>query len=111
MTREEWEACEDPYPMLRFLFDKGSDRKFRLFACACCRANETLRAQPGAEVAVAAVEQWADGLSTWERVVALCNSDPLGAGGAGGLEWVSHVLARDDGYTTALLVLLDLRNV
>src|SRR5579871_2951415 len=36
MTEKEWLAFTDPTPMLAFLYGRVSDRKLRLFACACC---------------------------------------------------------------------------
>ena len=37
MTEQEWLACEKPDPILHAVCDEASDRKLRLFACACCR--------------------------------------------------------------------------
>jgi hypothetical protein len=37
MTEAEWLACDDPQKMLAFLRGRASERKFRLFTCACCR--------------------------------------------------------------------------
>jgi hypothetical protein len=37
MDEAAWQACADPGPMLAFLRGRASDRKLRLFACACCR--------------------------------------------------------------------------
>ncbi len=37
MNEQQWEECRNPDQMLEFLGDKTSERKLRLFACACCR--------------------------------------------------------------------------
>jgi hypothetical protein len=37
MTEEEWFATTDPQSMVLFLRDRVSDRKLRLFGCACYR--------------------------------------------------------------------------
>jgi hypothetical protein len=37
MTEAEWQACDEPTPMIHWLRDRASDRKFRWFAIACCR--------------------------------------------------------------------------
>ena len=35
MTEAEWLTCEEPNPMIQFLRDRTSDRKYRLFSCGC----------------------------------------------------------------------------
>jgi hypothetical protein len=65
MTEAEWLACTDPVKMLEFLHGKGSDRKLRLFACACCRRLRPLfQSEPQDWHAVLVSERHADGLAT-----------------------------------------------
>jgi hypothetical protein len=60
VTKAEWLACEDPLQMLRSLRGRGSDRKLRLFACACCRLVQGMLTEHHLR-AVAVAEQFADG--------------------------------------------------
>ena len=39
MNRTEWDACKDPLLLLRAMQSQGSDRKFRLLACAVADAG------------------------------------------------------------------------
>ena len=76
MTEAEWLACDDPARMLEWLHSLGaadlagrprtnapSDRKLRLFACACCRHSDVLLPEPTDErdvLVVETAEAWAD---------------------------------------------------
>ncbi|HEY7427668.1 MAG TPA: hypothetical protein VH682_25780 [Gemmataceae bacterium] len=60
MTEAEWLECTGPQKMLEFLEDKASDRKRRLFACACCQRIENILTDRGREAVVAA-QRFADG--------------------------------------------------
>jgi hypothetical protein len=79
MTREEWWACTDPKVMLRFLIGtdaprvdsvvafpdcRGSDRKLRLFACACFDRLRPALQNKLARLAVEVAEEFADGKVT-----------------------------------------------
>lgn len=71
MTSAEWLACTDPAAMLDFLGNLPSDRKLRLFACACCRRVDHLlcsRTLAGVEVA----EAFADGAADVAALAAAC---------------------------------------
>ncbi len=79
MTEAEWLASEDPAAMLAFLLDTHprsgapwagmpTARKFRLFACACCRAVWDLLADERSRRAVEVAERYADGVPTLETM-------------------------------------------
>jgi hypothetical protein len=61
MTEQEWLASTDPTPMLEFLRGKASDRKLRLFACACCRRIWHLLPDQRCRRAVQIAEEFAEG--------------------------------------------------
>jgi hypothetical protein len=64
MTEAEWWACDDSEKMLNSLTTKASDRKLRLFACACCRHAWHLLSNAASREAVEVAERFADGLAT-----------------------------------------------
>jgi hypothetical protein len=69
MTEAEWLACTNPRPMLDCLQGKGSDRKLRLFACACCQRTWHLLKEPCLQLAIRVAEQFADSHATVEELV------------------------------------------
>jgi hypothetical protein len=61
VTEADWLRCTDPGPMLEFLRGRASERKLRLFACACCRSVWHLLTDERSRRAVETVECKADG--------------------------------------------------
>jgi hypothetical protein len=57
MTEQQWIECTDPPRMFLFLRGKASDRKLRLFGCACCRRIWELLPDQANRDLVAAVEE------------------------------------------------------
>jgi hypothetical protein len=74
MSETEWLACNDPRTMLQFLRVGASERKLRLFLCACSRRLWELLTVPALRVGVEVAERYADGQAeesereaAWER--------------------------------------------
>jgi hypothetical protein len=95
MTEQEWLTCASPETMLEFLAPPGviiyhpsypprfshqsmpgfpsgypSERKFRLFAVACCRRIWHLITDKRCQEAVGVAERYADGLATVSQLAA-----------------------------------------
>lgn len=67
MTEEEWLTYRrEPKVMLSWLRTKATNRKKRLFGCACCRRIWDLIRNENSRSAVLLAEQFADGLVTEE---------------------------------------------
>jgi hypothetical protein len=82
LTEKEWLKCQNPDKMLAFLCAEGaSERKLRLFGCACCREVWHQMTSQRSRNAVEAAEQYADGdcdRATLQRkqraAINVCNS-------------------------------------
>jgi hypothetical protein len=61
MTEMEWQGCDNIDTMLPLLGDSLTPRKWRLFACACCRRLWPSLLDPRSRNAVEVSESFADG--------------------------------------------------
>jgi hypothetical protein len=69
MTEAKWLASTVPTPMLAYLRGKASDRKLRLFACACSRRGRTWRLLSDEHRSYTDVaERFADGKASLEEL-------------------------------------------
>jgi hypothetical protein len=70
MTEAEWLACANPRPILEFLRNTTAARRFRLFACGCCREIWRFLPDERSRQAVEAAELFADGRATQAELTA-----------------------------------------
>lgn len=71
MTELEWERSIELPPMLEFLRDRISARKFQLFAVACCRQHWDLFCPQPSRQMVNCAEHFADGIGTEDELKSL----------------------------------------
>jgi hypothetical protein len=60
LSEKGWLTAVDPKPMLKYLRDRVSERKLRLFAIACCRRIDRLITDPRSRAALGFAEQHVD---------------------------------------------------
>jgi hypothetical protein len=70
MTENQWLACIAPQQMLLFATagGRGSERKLRLFGCACCRRIWCLLLDERSRTALEIAEHYADGRANNEQL-------------------------------------------
>jgi hypothetical protein len=68
MNEQEWLECTDFKAMLEFLEGKVSERKLRLFACACCRRIWHLFVHKDSFNSIEVGERFAEGEATDEEL-------------------------------------------
>ena len=81
MTTEEWDACRNAQRLLEALRGKASDRKLRLFACACCRGDRPFLRSACARRATEFAERFADGFANRQGLVRSWEDHHLSARG------------------------------
>lgn len=89
LTRNDWLQCSDPGPMLDFLRGKASERKFRLFACACYRHHWELMTERRDRHVIKLAELYADGaIGGWKLAQAFMKAHwGLNGEGIRALQW------------------------
>lgn len=69
VSEDQWTACPSPLWMLERLRGQVSNRKLRLYACACCRLlRRASLEEPRCREAVEVAEQYADGQANAEEL-------------------------------------------
>jgi hypothetical protein len=77
MTEAEWLACDDPEAMLNWVGPSASERKLRLFMCACCHRVWPLIMEPHCCGAVEVAELYAEGEADANDLAIACEEANL----------------------------------
>ncbi|MFN4259423.1 MAG: hypothetical protein ACK4RK_08990 [Gemmataceae bacterium] len=105
MTALEWQSCDDPNPLLDYLEGRVSERKLRLFACACCARIAALITAPCCRQALEQAERHADGGITAAQLAAVHtaaqNGKPLFAVGNWAAAWSAAPVAAQAAFQAA----------
>jgi hypothetical protein len=103
MTAEQWDSTPDPRILLEVLHGRATERKLRLFACACCRQPSLFDwMTPSDAAALEVAERFADGEASLDQLRAAAKAaDSLGpirccdeAAAAAVRQWVAWVRMR-----------------
>src|SRR4051794_36981014 len=92
--------------MVRLLEGRGSDRKFRLFACACCRRIWSRLNDSRSREVVDSAERYADGRASIAELSACfsrAREASLGLDGRTNDIWQHALAASDAAYATGFL--------
>jgi hypothetical protein len=118
VTEAEWLAATDPWPMLEFLSGRASDRKLRLFACACCRRIWHLFLHSDSFKSIEIAEQFAEGEAT-DGELRMAGELAMWAGDDASWRsmqeavcaWTAAAPARRNGHSAALSTVHDIQEV
>src|SRR3954469_19143319 len=102
MTEQEWRDCDDPQQMLDYLHTSrsASERKFWLFACACCRLVWHRFSDWRIRRVVEAAELFAEGRDAGETLATA--REAVKVTGKAGVSGFVHLLDEDrSGYAAA----------
>ena len=101
MTEREWQTCVDPNLMLTELSGRVSDRKLRLFICACCRRVWERLPDERSQRAVETAERYAEAIQLFDEALAIGDDVGFfqalkavltkGAGGVGAVQTKSNM--------------------